>query len=45
MSRDKSKTLYLHYQKTYVNKTYQGGDIVWRAPTHIFAWRLNEVVT
>ena len=37
MSRSKPKTLNLHYHNAYIYKTYQGGDILWGAPTYIFA--------
>ena len=36
-SRDKEKTLYLHYHNAYVHQTYQDGDILSGAPTNIFA--------
>ena len=32
-----NKKHYLHHRNAYVYKTYHG-DILWRAPTHIFAW-------
>ena len=37
MSCDELKTLYLHYHKAYDQKTYKGGDIPQRTPTHKFA--------
>ena len=43
-SHDKLKTMYLHYHNAYWYYTCQRVDILWGAPTHKFAWHLNEVV-
>ena len=43
-SRDKLKTLYLHYRSAYGHKIYQGGDIHQGAPSQKLPQLLNEVV-
>ena len=34
----------LNYQNAYDHYTFQGGDMLPRALTHIYAWHLNGVV-
>ena len=38
------KNFFLHYQNAYDHQTFQGGDMLQGALTHIYAWHLNEVV-
>ena len=43
-SRDRLKTLHLHYRNAYGHKIYQSDDILQEAPTHKFAWSVNKMV-
>ena len=38
------KNFFLHYQNAYDHQTFQGGDMLQGALTHIYAWHLNGVV-
>ena len=39
-SRDKLKTLYLHYQSAYGHQTWQDGNLPWWVPAHKVTWTL-----
>ena len=38
------KNFFLHYQNAYDHQTFQGGDMLQGALTHIYAWHLNGMV-
>ena len=42
MPRGKTKTLYLHFHKTYKDQTWYSGYLSWRAPTPKVTWPLIE---
>ena len=42
---DKSKTLYLHFDKAYGPQTQPVDDLEWGDPTHKVTWRINDMVT
>ena len=33
-----------YYQNAYGHQTFQGGDMLWGALTHIYTWHLNGMV-
>ena len=39
----KVSLLQYNYYNTYDHQTWQGGNILWRAPTHKVTWSLNHV--
>ena len=43
-SREVTRKNFLHYHNAYGHKSHQDGDMPQGAPTHKFAWRLNEKV-
>ena len=43
-SRDKSKTLNLHFHNTYKSQTKKVGDLGWGNPTHQITWHIDHVV-
>ena len=43
-SRDKLKSLYLHYHNFYGHKTWQDGRLLWAASTLNVTWPYNQVI-